>query len=214
MYDNPAGNIKLGSNLLLHFFETYVATDPALIPNGYEMMHYPFIFAGFLALFFTALNLLPIGQLDGGHILFSVVGWKGHTIISPLLFCGFIFYSGLGTPSPIDFQYDPYLTDKLWDNLFLLALIYVAVSRITPDGLNNFIIALGLFGLQYCLKVWFPLWIGYSGWTFFGIVVGRFLGIYHPPVEDNRPLSKGRIAIAIFSLVVFVLCFSPAPFGQ
>jgi membrane-associated protease RseP (regulator of RpoE activity) len=214
VYNNPGINIKLGSNLLFRFFETYVASDPALIPNGYELMHYPYLFAGYLALFFTALNLLPIGQLDGGHILFSVVGWKGHAIISPILFCGFIFYAGLGSPMPIDFQYDAHFTDKLWENLFLLGLTFVAVSRLTPDTWSNFIIALAIFGLQYCLKVWFPNWVGYSGWTVFGIILGRFLGIYHPPVEDNRPLSKGRMAIAFFSLIVFVLCFSPAPFGQ
>lgn len=214
VYNNPGINIKLGSNLLFRFFETYVASDPALIPNGYELMHYPFLFAGYLALFFTALNLLPIGQLDGGHILFSVVGWKWHSIISPLLFCFFIFYAGLGAPMPIDFQYDAHLTDKLWENLFLLGLTFAAVSRITPDTFNNFILALAIFGLQYCLKVWAPHWIGYSGWTVFGIILGRFLGIYHPPVEDNQPLSKGRIGVALFSLVVFILCFSPAPFGQ
>lgn len=214
VYTNPGLNIKLGSNLLFHFFTQYVASDPALVPNGYELMHYPFLFAGYLALFFTALNLLPIGQLDGGHILFSALGWRSHSIISPVFFCCFIFFSGLGAPLPIDFQYDAHLTDKVWENLFLLGMTFIALSRITSDSLNNFVLALFIFGLQYCLKIWFPHWVGYSGWTIFGIVVGRFLGIYHPPVQDNQALSKGRLFTAFFALLVFVLCFSPAPFGQ
>jgi len=213
VYSNPGINIKLGSNLVFEFFERYVVVDKSLIPSSYELMHYPFLFAGFLALFFTALNLLPIGQLDGGHILFSTFGSKAHSIISPVLFSIFIFYSGLGAPMPIDFQYDAFLTDKLWENFILLGVIYVSVSKVFPTTLSNFTLAIGIFGLQYVIKIMLPSLEGYPGWSVFGLVVGRFLGIYHPTVEDNKPLTTGRILVAIFSLIVFVICFSPRPFG-
>ena len=213
VYTNPGVNIKLGSNLLFKFFENYVVEDKSLIPNGYELMHYPFLFAGFLALFFTALNLLPIGQLDGGHILFSLFGSKAHTIISPVLFSCFILYAGVGSPSPIDFQYDTFLTEKLWDNALITGVIYISVSKVFDRQLNNVTLAIAIFGIQYVLKVWYPDLVGYPGWTVFGLVRGRFLGIYHPTVVENKALSSGRILIAIVSLFVFIICFSPKPFG-
>jgi Zn-dependent protease len=213
VYSNPGMNIKLGSNLLFDFFENYVVVDKSLIPNGYELMHYPFLFAGFLALFFTALNLLPIGQLDGGHILFYVFGMKIHAIVSPALFSIFIFYAGIGSPTPIDFQYDTFLTEKLWDNLLILGVIFISVSKVFPSALSNFTLAIAIFGSQYVLRIWLPNLEGYPGWTVFGLILGRFLGIYHPPVSDNKPLSKGRIFVAVLSLLVFIVCISPKPFG-
>src|SRR5690606_385166 len=64
-YDNDALiSLAIGSNLNFDFCEHYVVEDASLIPNAYEMMYYPWFFAGFLATFFTALNLIPIGQLD------------------------------------------------------------------------------------------------------------------------------------------------------
>ncbi|HEX8529655.1 MAG TPA: site-2 protease family protein, partial [Cytophagales bacterium] len=89
-------NVSLGTNLLFELFARYVAPDPALVPNRHEIMHYPLLLAGFLALFFTGLNLIPIGQLDGGHILYGLIGERWHYVVSPVLFVAFVFYAGLG----------------------------------------------------------------------------------------------------------------------
>ena len=97
----PAGTIDVvtGKNLLFLFFENFVA-DPARVPNVHEMIHYPFLFAGFLALVFTSINLLPIGQLDGGHVLYGLLGFRGHRLVASLAFIAFLFYAGLGSVVP------------------------------------------------------------------------------------------------------------------
>src|SRR5690554_7422950 len=65
-YESPEANIEWGYNLLFGAMEYFIA-DEAKMPNMAEMYHYPFLFAGYLALFFTALNLLPIGQRSEEH---------------------------------------------------------------------------------------------------------------------------------------------------
>jgi len=44
------------------------------LPPMNEIYHYPFLCVGWFGLFVTSLNLLPIGQLDGGHIIYSMFG--------------------------------------------------------------------------------------------------------------------------------------------
>ena len=41
-----------------------------------EIYHYPFLCVGWFGLLVTAMNLLPAGQLDGGHISFCMFGKK------------------------------------------------------------------------------------------------------------------------------------------
>src|SRR5213076_3124482 len=43
-------------------------------PDNYTLMMHPLAFAGWFGLLATALNLFPIGQLDGGHISYAVLG--------------------------------------------------------------------------------------------------------------------------------------------
>lgn len=61
-----------GDSLLFSFLGHALAGDR--MPEMYDIIHYPFIFAGWFGLLVTALNLLPIGQLDGGHITYSLLG--------------------------------------------------------------------------------------------------------------------------------------------
>ena len=88
----PEGSLFLGKNLIYLLLEKAIA--PANAPPMTEMYHYPFLFAGWLGCFVTALNLLPVGQLDGGHILYAMFGKKGHRM-GALTFLIIIFLLGL-----------------------------------------------------------------------------------------------------------------------
>ena len=72
----PENTLFLGKNLLYILLEK--ALNPAYSPPMTEMYHYPYLFAGWLGCFVTALNLLPVGQLDGGHIIYAMFGRKVH----------------------------------------------------------------------------------------------------------------------------------------
>lgn len=65
------------------------------IPDGYMLVPHPVVFAGWFGLFVTTLNLIPVGQLDGGHILYAFLG-KRHEVFSRLLAILFIIIGAIG----------------------------------------------------------------------------------------------------------------------
>jgi membrane-associated protease RseP (regulator of RpoE activity) len=50
------------------------------IPDGYSLNIHPIVFAAWFGLFATAVNLLPFGQLDGGHISYAALGRRATAI--------------------------------------------------------------------------------------------------------------------------------------
>lgn len=208
-----SGSIVFGDNILFWFFKTYVA-DPSRLPNQFEIMHYPFLLAGFLSLFFTALNLIPIGQLDGGHVMYGLIGDRATRILNPILFWGFMFYAGLGYFKPDEFviaNNDEFMT-KLGGLALYIYFLHLCFSKISENPLTSWTLSLSVVFLQFCTSFLFKDIEGYSGFMAFGFLLGRVLGVYHPPTEDSAPLDWKRKALGWFALIVFVLCFSPKPF--
>lgn len=81
-YTKPAAGAALtfGSSLLYEFFASVLPGGPdVFVPPMSEMYHYPYLCAGWFGLFVTSLNMIPIGQSDGGHISYAMYGrssWK------------------------------------------------------------------------------------------------------------------------------------------
>ncbi|MEP6900527.1 MAG: site-2 protease family protein, partial [Actinomycetota bacterium] len=112
----------------------------------------PFYAAAWMGMLVTSLNLIPSGQLDGGHAIYAVLGerihyWTGRiafVVMVLLAIAGFYFYS-------------------------------------SPSGL------------------------------LFAVLLGIMMRIRHPEPLDNTPLDFKRIVVAILTLLIFILCFTPFP---
>ncbi|MFN8057829.1 MAG: site-2 protease family protein [Vicinamibacterales bacterium] len=119
------------------------------VASGQTVNLHPMAFAAWFGLIATALNLFPIGQLDGGHIVYAVFGRRA-----------------------------------LWVSLAAMA---VAV------------------GLTFVSSSWIA-------WTVLMTVLLLVFGPRHPSTEDeDAPLDRARVVLAVVALLVFVLCFTPAP---
>ncbi len=67
----------LGSSLLL---ELMIRITLGKLPEYYQVILHPVAFAGWIGLLVTALNLIPVGQLDGGHIVYAILGEKSKAL--------------------------------------------------------------------------------------------------------------------------------------
>lgn len=68
-----ASYMQLGDPLLFRILQAWFVGE---IPPGHDLVLHPFAYAGWVGLFVTSLNLLPVGQLDGGHVVYAVFGEK------------------------------------------------------------------------------------------------------------------------------------------
>ena len=119
------------------------------IPDGWSVNIHPMVFAAWFGMLATAWNLLPFGQLDGGHLTYATLGEVSR-------------YFSVAT---------------------------VAVS----------------IGMCFVSYSWVLM-------TVLMVAMLIFLGPRHPRVLiEYAPLGRGRLALAIFALVMFALCFTPAP---
>lgn len=74
--------LAFGDTLLFSFLREILTSHTQFVPPMSEIYHYPFLCVGWFGLFVTSMNLIPVGQLDGGHIIYSMFGEKKHHAIA------------------------------------------------------------------------------------------------------------------------------------
>ena len=142
----PPGSATLGQPLLFQLVSWVIWGNA---PDNYMLNMHPVAFAAWFGLLATALNLFPIGQLDGGHISYAVLGRRS-----------------------------TYVT---------LATLGVAII------------------LTYFSTSWLV-------WTVLMVAMLVAFGPSHPRTfDEDVPLDRSRLILAIVALLMFVLCFTPAP---
>lgn len=123
------------------------------IPAGYDIVVHPVAFAGWVGVLVTALNLFPIGQLDGGHILYSMLGKRTRELARWILLAfiiGGIFFwvgwlvwallirfIGLKHPPVMD-EYVPLSSGRKKTAAALLVIFILSIAPDPVQGYNLF----------------------------------------------------------------------------
>jgi membrane-associated protease RseP (regulator of RpoE activity) len=77
----PAGGEEEGFSFGLSLlFVGIIRVVKGSVPDGYSIVAHPMLLAAWIGMFVTALNLIPIGQLDGGHVIYAMLGRRQHTV--------------------------------------------------------------------------------------------------------------------------------------
>jgi len=94
MSEGAGDYIVFGDSLL---FMLLTKITVGVLPEGYDLLLHPVGFAGWVGFLVTSLNLMPIGQLDGGHISYALFG-RRHRIVSRLFVIFLVVLGAIAYP--------------------------------------------------------------------------------------------------------------------
>ncbi|MEZ4848325.1 MAG: site-2 protease family protein [Bacteroidia bacterium] len=199
---------RIGTNLLMEILKIILVDDPQNLPGGFEFIHYPFLFVGYITLFFTALNLLPIGQLDGGHIIYGMFGKKTAGYISRVAIIALLLFGGTGYTKVWDLNEVSFLTL----GLYLTFVIYMFTKILgTQTWRLPLALALVLVMVQILVKTNFPDIEPNFIWLFYAWMVTRFVKLDHPAALNEHIVNRPRQILGWVAIIIFILCFTPSP---
>ena len=112
----PPGTMPLGTGILVDWI-TELVLGP--LPDHLDILYHPVAFAGWFGIFVTAMNLIPVSQLDGGHIGYAFFG-EAHRWVASLIFMGML------------------LMGLLWSGWLVWGFFILIVGRLRhPPPLND-----------------------------------------------------------------------------
>ncbi len=232
------GAIQLGESILMKVLD-HVFAPPK--PAGMDLELSPIAFGAWGGLFVTMINLIPVGQLDGGHVAYALFGPKQdrHAQLIHRAMLAFFFVNVIGHVSR-DFSAGfglYYLGRHIANSLFwlvwfqMLAILGTLASNSREDReekpgtltlRTRLVATVGLVVVGSIARdnrsALLPLAF-FAGLAMLvamevrGGVLRRHDLLDHPATAA-APLDRGRAAVAVVTLVIFVLLFMPEPFGM
>jgi membrane-associated protease RseP (regulator of RpoE activity) len=184
-HEPPRFELVYGETLLFSILYAIFSDSHLYLPAMNQIQAFPYLNVAWFGLFVTTLNLLPIGQLDGGHISYAMFGKYQEKIAKyawwVLAAIGFGALAGV-VHDLLEFRFESEFMIKLRDMLY-------------PP-------------LHY-LDVKFPfLMNGWFGWLLWGIILRLFVRLGHPPVGDDVQLGTGRRILGWSAFAILLLSFS------
>ncbi len=177
----PPWGFHFGKIGLYSLFEAIFPFGDSWVPPMNEMYHYPLLCAGWFGLLLTGLNMLPLGQLDGGHVAYAMFGAKVQSLLARVVWWMLLCLGILG----------------MLDALMIGGLLPV-------DGLEP------LAALLASGREWFPwLFPVFPGWIFWALLTRFVIRLDHPFVPEHQPVDRGRRIIGWCAFAVFLLSFAP-----
>lgn len=187
LYGDKLPNVGLhfGDTLLFDALAYLFANPKGFMPPMNEIYHYPFLNVGWFGLFVTSLNLLPFGQLDGGHIIYSMFGDKQKKIsrISWWLLTAIGLSSLLGLFHLFLKEPNSGAFVQILQNVFLPSLNFLH------------------FKVSFLFEAW-------SGWLVWALITRFFVKLDHPPVYDESDIGIVRKSLGWLCMIILVLTFS------